>query len=158
MGIEIERKFLLANEAWRTQIEHSEAMAQGYLGGTLSSVRVRIADHNGHTRAHLNIKSKTRGTSRLEFEYEIPVQDAREMIEQLCEANAIIKTRHHVCFAGQHFEIDEFLGENLGLIVAELELTSVDQTITKPDWLGTEVTEDVRFYNASLVEKPYCRW
>jgi adenylate cyclase len=119
-----------------------------------SSVRVRIAGQ----QAWLNIKSATIGTQRLEFEYEITVADANEMIATLCHKPLIEKTRHYVN-DGQHiWEIDVFAGENQGLIVAEIELSEVDEVFNKPSWLGQEVTNDVRYYNNNLSKQPFSSW
>ena len=155
MAIEIEHKFLLANDAWRTLVEKSVKYKQGYLSSQpTSSIRVRIAD----THAWLNIKSATIGTQRLEFEYEIPLLDGNEIITALCGKPLIEKTRHFVPYEGNLWEIDEFEGANLGLIVAEVELAEVGQEFTKPNWLGEEVTQDLRYYNNNLAVTPYNNW
>jgi adenylate cyclase len=154
MAIEIERKFLLANHAWRAHSDRSVRMAQGYLGGTHCSIRVRVAE-NG---AFLNIKSRELGISRQEFEYPIPESDAQSLLKQFADGNAIVKTRHFVRYDSVVFEIDVFEGENAGLVVAEVELASVDQQFTAPPWLGSEVTHDARYYNSNLVALPFSRW
>ena len=152
MAIEIERKFLLANDTWRAQVQQSTRIAQGYLA-TDPTVRVRIKGETGF----LTIKGKSLdGISRSEFEYPIPVADALELLK-LCP-KVLDKTRHLVEFAGFTWEIDEFHGENAGLIVAELELPAVETPYSRPDWLGEEVTGDVRYYNSRLSQNPYCRW
>ncbi len=155
MAIEIERKFLVINENWKQHITKSERMVQGYLGGNEhNSVRVRI---NGNV-ADLNIKSKVIGTARNEYEYKIPTDDAEELINQLCDKPLIEKTRHYLQI-GQHiWEIDVFEGENAGLIVAEIELNNIDEAFEKPKWLGSEVTEDSRYYNIFLVNHPFSSW
>lgn len=153
MAIEIERKFLVRGDAWRAQAHASHALAQGYLGGDRCSVRVRV---DGDA-AMLNIKSKVRGASRLEFEYAIPLADAEVMMRELAGA-AVIKTRHLVHHAGHLWEVDEFSGVNQGLVVAEVELGSADEAFERPPWLGREVTEEERFYNASLVHTPFQQW
>ncbi|MCL7744543.1 CYTH domain-containing protein [Guyparkeria hydrothermalis] len=155
MAKEIERKFLLASEAWRNEIDRSERMVQGYLNdeGPVS-VRARIAG----PRAWLNIKSRTLGISRDEFEYEIPLADAERMLDHLTTGPVIDKTRHFVRHGGHLWEIDEFHGENDGLIVAEVELAHVDQPFDQPAWLGEEVSHDARYYNVSLVKNPYSQW
>jgi len=154
IAIEIERKFLLADDRWRAEVRCSEYLAQGYLGGTRSSVRVRI----GGDRAWLNIKSLTLGAARLEFEYPIPVVDAQIMLAQLADGPVVSKMRHHVDI-GQHlFEIDEFDGDNTGLIVAEVELSAADEEFARPAWLGREVTDDPRYYNVNLARRPFCAW
>jgi adenylate cyclase len=154
VAVEIERKFLLANEQWRTEVTRSISMAQGYLGGTNCSVRIRIGD-NG---AFLNVKSRELGVQRLEFEYPVPEADARVMLERLRAGAAIVKTRHLVFREDLCFEIDEFEGQNAGLIVAEIELSAVNQEFLRPAWLGKEVTDDARYYNSNLVNHPYVLW
>lgn len=157
MGIEIERKYLLRDDAWRTQAGRRVRMAQGYLndlgavqaGRQLASVRVRIAGDV----AHLNLKLREAGTTRQEFDYEIPVADAEALL-QLCTGGLIDKTRHYV----GRFEIDEFHGDNAGLVVAEIELESADEAFEHPSWLGAEVTHAQRYYNLALAERPYAQW
>jgi adenylate cyclase len=155
MAIEIERKFLLQNENWRAYVSHSVIYKQGYLSSqATSSIRVRISDK----QAWLNIKSATIGTQRAEYEYEIPLADANEILANLCLKPVIEKTRHFVTHENHLWEIDEFDGENSGLIVAEIELQSVDEFFVKPNWLGDEVTQDVRYYNNNLAREPYSQW
>ena len=157
MGIEIERKFLLASDAWRGHVERSVRMAQGYLndlgavesGRQRASVRVRIAGD----AAFLNLKSRELGHTRQEFDYEIPVADAEALLK-LCTGGLVDKIRH---YAGR-FEIDEFLGDNAGLFVAEIELDDADEAFERPPWLGAEVTDARRYYNLALAERPYARW
>jgi len=161
MGIEIERKFLVANDQWRAGVEKSVRMAQGYLndmqamraGTQKASVRVRIAGE----QAFLNLKSRELGHTRQEFDYEIPVADAEDLL-RLCVGGLIAKTRHYVNHAGFLWEVDEFDGENSGLVVAEIELPSADTLFDKPGWVGREVTEQLRYYNLALAERPYSRW
>lgn len=155
MALEIEHKFLLATAQWREQISHSVMYKQGYLSAQpTSSIRVRISDNH----AWLNIKSATIGTQRQEFEYDIPLSDAQEMLETLCARPIIEKTRHFVTVDQHIWEIDEFFGDNAGLIVAEIELNALDEAFTKPDWLGAEVTHDLRYYNNNLAREPYKNW
>lgn len=155
MAIEIEHKFLLANDNWRQHIQKSIKYKQGYLSSQpTSSIRIRITDK----QAWLNIKSATIGTERLEFEYEIPLPDAEEIIATLCSKPLIEKIRHFVLNDHNIWEIDEFEGDNQGLIVAEVELPEVGQIFAKPDWLGEEVTHDLRYYNNNLVAHPYNKW
>jgi len=155
MAIEIERKFLLCGDEWRSLVSKKALMRQGYLSNNKNaSVRVRLVEN----RAQINVKSATLGMVRNEYEYEIPVADAEEMLENLCEKPLIEKTRHYVIFAGSEWEIDEFIGENSGLIVAELELNDVVEKIDKPAWVGREVTEEKRYYNVCLVRHPYKDW
>lgn len=161
MGIEIERKFLLAGDGWRAYIERSESIAQGYLvtgaaiaaGHARSSVRVRRSGD----KAWLNIKSATLGIERQEYEYPIPLDDALQILSGLCDG-VLEKHRHHVMVDGAHFEIDEFHGANEGLVVAEIELPAVDAAYPRPGWLGREVSDQVRYYNVNLIERPYASW
>ena len=161
MGIEIERKFLVVSDAWRGQTHRSIDMAQGYLndaesvviGRQNTSVRVRLEGDE----ARLNIKSREMGASRQEFDYLIPVQDARGLIA-LCVGGTVIKRRHYVLHEGHEWEVDEFLGENAGLVVAELELDSIDEIFAVPAWAGAEVTHLQRYYNLNLASHPFSRW
>lgn len=155
MALEIEHKFLTADDSWRDQISHSVLYKQGYLSsGPQGSIRVRVADD----QAWLNIKSATIGTSRLEFEYPIPLADANTLLAELCCKPLIEKVRHFVEHAGHTWEIDEFLGDNRGLIVAEIELAEVGAHFARPAWLGREVTDDVRYYNNNLSRHPFKDW
>ena len=155
MAEEIERKFLVSNDAWRKDIEQSIPQIQGYLGSVEScSIRIRISGK----KASLNIKSATLAISRREYDYEIPTEDAREILDQLCIKPVIEKTRHIVRVGGHTWEIDEFSGDNAGLIVAEIELTTADESFEKPAWAGEEVSDDPRYYNVCLVEHPYKDW
>lgn len=158
MALEIERKFLVINDAWRARATESQRLRQGYLtasgDGGRASVRVRVDGRQGF----LNIKSVTLGIHRHEFEYVIPLDEANEMLDTLTTGPIIDKTRHRVPH-GQHvWEVDEFHGENAGLIVAEIELASVDEPFELPDWVGADVSDDPRYYNVSLVQNPYSRW
>jgi len=155
MGTEIERKFLLRSDAWRNETDESTRLVQGYLSrGEHSAVRVRIKGEH----AHLNIKHTLDGISRLEYEYEIPVEDAREILEHVALKPLIDKTRHHVERGGHLWEIDEFHGDNAGLVVAEIELKSADESFDMPAWLGDEVSHDKRYYNSNLSKVPYSQW
>ncbi|MGY0560785.1 MULTISPECIES: CYTH domain-containing protein [unclassified Luteimonas] len=160
MAIEIERKFLVRGDAWREAAERSEAMAQGYLnqvdglaGRDLASVRVRLEG----PRAALNIKSCEGGRSRQEFEYPLPVDDARALLA-LCTGGRVEKQRHYVRHGAHLWEVDEFEGENAGLVVAEVELGGVDEEFLRPDWLGPEVTDFQRYYNIALSRHPFAAW
>ncbi|KFN50909.1 CYTH domain-containing protein [Arenimonas composti] len=161
MGIEIERKFRVRGEGWRDAASRRERMAQAYLndlaaveqGGQKASVRVRIAGD----AAFLNIKSREAGHTRQEFDYEIPVADAEALLA-LCVGGRIDKMRHYVEHGGRTFEVDEFLGDNAGLVVAELELEAADAAFERPDWLGDEITDQPRYYNLALAARPYSRW
>lgn len=155
MGLEIEHKFLLKSDTWRQEINKSVYYKQGYLTSTeFNSVRIRISD----SQAWLNIKSATIGSHRQEFEYEIPLQDAQTILDTLCHKPLIEKYRHFVAHAQHLWEIDEFLGENAGLIVAEIELSEIGEAFDKPAWAGEEVTEDLRYYNNQLSQNPFKNW
>ena len=155
MGREIERKFLVVGESWRAIVQRSEEYLQGYLANNhRCSIRVRV----GGDRAWLNIKSATLGAERAEYEYAIPAEDGREMLCTLACDGLIEKTRHFVPYAGQLWEVDEFAGANAPLVVAEIELTSIDEPFERPPWAGTEVTDDGRYYNVCLARIPYSRW
>ena len=155
MATEIERKFLLLDDTWRSEIEKSICIRQGYLAGSeKSSIRVRI----GGDQANINIKSATLGVTRSEYEYPIPVNEANEILDLLCEGPLIEKTRYYVPHGNHCWEIDVFSGENDGLIVAEIELARVDEDFERPDWLGEEVSDDTRYYNVCLVKHPYKNW
>jgi adenylate cyclase len=154
MPQEIERKFLVSGDRWR-ELAQGVPYRQGYIQRTKEkTVRVRIAGE----QAFLTIKGQTVGIARLEFEYPIPVPDALELLEKLGDRPQIEKIRYHIPWEGFVWEVDEFLGENQGLIVAEIELQSEDQAFTQPDWISTEVTEQARYYNANLVTYPYSQW
>ena len=161
MAIEIERKFLLAKDGWRAAVERSEPIAQGYLVGARAlreghahaSVRVRLAGE----RAWLNIKAARLGIERAEFEYPIPLDDARILLATLCDG-VLEKTRHYVQVDGTLFEIDEFAGDNRGLVVAEVELPAVDAPFPRPPWLGREVSTLAHYYNVNLITHPYRQW
>lgn len=159
MAIEIERKFLVTGDSWRDNVVRQQNMRQGYLNrisadGSKASVRIRITGDE----AFLNIKEAVTGSSRLEYDYGVPLPDASEMLDALCQQPLIDKTRYIVEYAGFTWEIDVFHGENAGLVVAEIELPSEDTDFEKPGWLGREVTEQRRYYNAALSEKPYSEW
>ena len=155
MAKEIERKFRVRSDAWRGEVQRSTLLRQGYLANTTrASIRVRLEGE----RALLSVKGMEPGMSRDEFEVAVPVADAREMLERLCEGLAIEKWRHIVLHEGSKWEIDEFLAENAGLVIAELELQSEDARFERPSWLGTEVTHDERYYNFRLSQKPYRHW
>jgi CYTH domain-containing protein len=154
MGVEIERKFLLAGDAWRALATPS-LLRQGYLNADPArTVRVRIEGQE----AFLTIKSKSVGAARGEWEYPIPVQEASELLDRLCERPLIEKYRRRIPFQGHTWEVDEFLGENAGLAVAEIELATEDEAFARPDWIGAEVTGDPRYYNASLIRLPFSQW
>lgn len=152
MALEIERKFLVTGDAWRAAPR--KHIAQGYLNRDKArTVRVRIAGE----AAFITVKGENKGATRPEFEYAIPLADARELLA-LCEQPVIEKHRYVVEHKGYTWEIDEFLGANLGLVVAEIELGSEDEAFAKPDWIGEEVTQDARYYNSNLSLHPYSAW
>jgi CYTH domain-containing protein len=153
MAEEIERKFLVQGDAWRTT--EGTIYRQGYLNTDKHrTVRVRVVGDRGY----LTVKGITRGATRREYEYPVPVEDASQMLDELCERPLIEKRRYRIAQGDVTWEIDEFVGENQGLTVAEVELESEDQAFAKPSWLGEEVTSDPRYYNANLVQHPYRRW
>ena len=161
MPLEIERKYRVTSDAWRDQAHEVMPMAQGYLNDTASldsgaqkaSVRVRIQGE----QAFLNLKSREIGHTRQEFDYPIPVDEARALLA-LCVGGLIDKRRHLVRHGGLLWEVDEFLGDNAGLVVAEVELEHADQAIDLPEWAGEEVTDQVRYYNLALAARPYRQW
>jgi adenylate cyclase len=153
MGIEIERKFLLASDDWRAAVRGRTLLRQGYLANNdRCSVRVRVA---GGDAGWLCVKAMTPGLARAEYEYPLPLAEAQAMLDALCSRPLIEKWRHLVPWQGHDWEIDEFLGDNAGLVVAEVELERVDEVPQMPPWIGREVTHDVRFYNFSLVDLPW---
>lgn len=155
MPIEIEHKFLVINDDWRQQVSHTAQYQQGYLSSDArNSIRVRVSD----TQAWLNLKSATIGNYRQEYEYPIPLTDAIDILENLCKKPLIIKTRHFVQQGTHIWEIDEFHGENQGLIVAEIELSQLNEDFEKPAWVGQDVTSDLRYYNNNLAKFPYLEW
>jgi len=153
MTQEIERKFLVRGDAWRT--DNGIRIRQGYMHNDVNgTVRVRTKGE----RAYLTIKGGMTGITRSEFEYEIPLEDANQMLDELCQRPLIEKIRHEIHMSGFIWEIDEFLGDNGGLVVAEIELEDENQKFPRPDWLGKEVSDDARYLNANLVMNPYSRW
>lgn len=154
MGREIERKFLVTSDAWRGA-GPGTSIRQGYLSlDPERTVRIRTAGD----RAWITVKGLSKGASRDEFEYAIPVKDADAMLDGLRVGPVLEKTRTRVPFGGRTWEVDEFRGENAGLVVAELELDAEDATIALPPWVGREVTQDPRYYNSSLTMNPWSRW
>lgn len=161
MAIEIERKYRVIGEAWREQAHHRLRIAQAYLndsdaltsGRELCSVRIRITGES----ANLNIKSREAGARRQEFEYPIPLADAESLMLLACQGR-IEKVRHLVQVGGHLWEIDEFAGDNAGLVIAEIELQDESEPFDRPDWLGAEVTDCLRFYNMALAARPFQYW
>ncbi len=153
MALEIERKFLPKNDRWRDAVERSVPMKQAYLGGDGVSIRVRLAGDG----ATINIKQLRLGREREEFEYPVPLDDGLRLYA-LAGGGKVAKTRHYLRHGGMLWEIDEFEERNAGLVVAEIELESVDQPIAIPDWAGEEVTDVDRYYNVALAIAPFDTW
>jgi adenylate cyclase len=154
MATEIERKFLVRGQEWR-QLATGVIYRQGYIASSKDcTVRVRVAGDQGY----LTIKGGTQGISRAEYEYAIPLTDAMELLDTLCQQPLIEKTRYRVAWHGVVWEIDEFVGENQGLTIAEVELTDPEQVLDLPNWIGEEVSHDPRYFNANLARHPFSRW
>ncbi|MDD8012292.1 MAG: CYTH domain-containing protein [Acidobacteriota bacterium] len=154
MGKEIERKFLVNGEQWKAAAKGT-VYRQGYLSSAKERVvRVRTIEKEGF----LTIKGITKGVSRSEFEYEISVEDANIMLDEICEKPLIEKKRYKIAVGALVFEVDEFFGENEGLVVAEVELADEKQKIDLPDWIGAEVSGDPRYFNSNLIRHPYKKW
>lgn len=154
MGTEIERKFLVKNDDFKKQVE-AEIYHQGFLSTNKKRiVRVRICKD----KAWLTIKGISKGALRQEFEYEIPVNDAEYILNEICKNPAILKKRYRIPWRELIWEVDEFLNENEGLVIAEIELETEDQVFDLPDWIGKEVTGNKKYYNAYLVNHPYSTW
>jgi len=155
MPVEIERKFLVRGDHWRDQVESHAHIMQGYLSQEPSlTVRVRVKGD----KAFLTIKGGSRGLSRSEYEYPIPVHEAEEMLNNLTVLPPIDKVRHHLRVGDHVWEVDVFAGENAGLVVAEVELSAEDESFVLPDWAGEEVSEDPRYLNVNLAKYPYHHW
>lgn len=154
MGTEIEKKFLLVNDDWR-QLAKGIYYRQGYLCSQKErTVRVRTIEGKGF----LTVKGVSVGATRAEYEYEIPVTDANELLNELCAKPIIEKKRYKIKHGGFIWEVDEFFGENQGLVVAEIELDREDQQFDKPLWIGDEVTGEQRYFNANLFKNPFATW
>lgn len=155
MGVEIERKFLVNKEKWNLLDKPDEQFyRQGYLSTDPNkTIRVRQTDTNGY----LTIKGLSVGASRPEFEYEIPINDAEQLLDKF-STSSLTKIRYKIVFRNKVWEVDEFLGDNLGLIVAEIELTSEGEQFELPDWLETEVTGEEKYYNSNLSTNPFKNW
>ena len=154
MGIEIERKFLVKDESWRA-FARGKKYCQGYLSSNKErTVRIRTTGNRGY----LTIKGIANGAVRVEYEYEIPVDEAWAMLDDLCEKPLIEKSRYKIEHRGLLWEVDEFYGENQGLIIAEVELDFKDQKFEKPEWIGAEVTGDSKYFNSNLIHHPYNQW
>lgn len=154
MGTEIERKFLVHGDAWKS-LGAGTRMRQGYLSTDPERVvRVRV---EGDV-ATLTIKGRSVGATRGEWEYAIPLAEAEELLTMLCLRPLVEKIRYRVEYEGMLWEVDQFLDDNDGLVVAEIELTTEDQVFVKPQWVGDEVTDDARYYNANLLRHPFSAW
>ncbi len=154
MGIEIERKFLIDTNKL-TPLQNGYTIKQGYIQtADHTTVRIRIRDKE----AFLTIKGKSIGASRLEFEYPIPLQDANDILDKLCQISVIDKTRYLVEYEEHVWEVDIFEGVNKGLVVAEVELSSEEEALTLPSWITKEVTDDIRYFNSNLIKNPYSKW
>ena len=155
MPQEIERKFLIRHDLWDALTKpEGQVFRQGYiLTDPKKTIRVRLTT----TKAYLTIKGLTTGATRLEYEYEIPRQEAMELLDHFA-VRELSKTRYILDFKNKIWEVDEFSGDNAGLVVAEIELQSEDESFDLPDWIDREVTDDARYYNANLTLNPYCNW
>ena len=155
MGIEIERKFLVKQEIWnKLEKPDGEFYRQGYLlTDPTKTIRVRQTSEKGF----LTIKGISVGASRAEFEYEIPHEEAKELLDQF-SVSELSKIRYKILFENKLWEVDEFLGENEGLMVAEIELESEDETFSIPKWIGKEVTGEEKYYNSNLTQLPFKNW
>lgn len=155
MGTEIERKFLVRDDTWRDAVISSTRIMQGYLtdGGT-AVVRARVRGDRGY----LTVKGMTTGVTRAEYEYEIPADDARAMLDTLAQGPVIDKVRHLIPVAGHTWELDVFAGANDGLVMAEIELRSAEEPFERPAWAGAEVSDDARYFNVNLASHPYREW
>ena len=154
MGKEIEKKFLIKNQDYK-KLSKGITVKQGYLSRDPDQVvRVRVYGSKGF----ITVKGKNIGTVRSEYEYEIPFGDAEEIIDILCERPIIEKYRYHIEMSGFVWEVDQFLGENEGLIIAEIELPAEDTPFPKPDWIGEEVSGDPKYFNSNLVKRPFKNW
>jgi adenylate cyclase len=154
MAKEIERKFLVSDNSWR-RLSSGQRYRQGYLSTVKErTVRVRVAGDKGF----ITIKGSNLGATRSEYEYEIPLTDANEILDCLCERPLIEKIRYRIHLGDLTWEVDEFEGENHGLITAEIELRDEDQAISLPAWIGREVTGDPRYFNSNLVAQPFSKW
>ncbi len=155
MAREIERKFLLASDAWRSAARGSVPMRQGYLAST-GEVSIRVRQEG--SKAFLNLKSATLGISRDEFEFPLPAVGAAEVLDRFCRERCVEKVRHYVQVGRHRWEIDEFSGDNAGLVVAEVELDDEQEAFDMPAWLGREVSFERRYYNVCLLDYPYRHW
>lgn len=156
MSVEIERKFLVKNEQWRQYVREEQHITQGYIKAEDATVRIRC--YKDDRTAEITVKGKRNGISRLEFEYDIPYADAREMQDKLCQTGLVEKTRHLLKYKGMLWELDEFHGANEGLLVAEVELVDEHQVIAIPGWAGDDVSYESKYRNSRLCIYPYQDW
>ncbi len=155
MALEIERKFLVKSDLWRHAADGGTVMKQGYFDtASGTTVRVRIAGE----KAFLTIKGRTTGVTRSEFEYPVPVADAEAMLTEFCTGRMVTKVRYAVIHDGHTWEVDEFTGDNAGLLTAEIELESENQTFAIPEWLGADVSDNPAYRNGTLARRPFCKW
>ena len=155
MGVEVERKFLVVDDIWRAEVTKATRIVQGYLARTgRVTLRVRVKGEAGF----VTIKGETRGISRSEFEYPIPLADARAMLDGLADGPVVDKVRHLVPVGGHTWEVDVFEGANAPLVMAEVELGDPDEPFELPSWAGQDVSDDARYYNANLAQAPYSTW
>jgi adenylate cyclase len=155
MGVEVERKFLVTDDSWRDAVTSETRIVQGYIAQTeVATVRVRVRADTGY----LTIKGATTGVARSEFEYEIPVDDALGMLEELAQGPVIDKVRHLVPVGSHVWEVDVFAGANAPLVMAEVELADADEHFALPAWAGAEVSDDMRYFNVNLAREPYSTW
>ncbi len=154
MATEIERKFLVKGDEWR-KLGQGTVFRQGFLSTVKERVvRVRVAGEKGS----MTVKGVNKGIERVEYDYEIPLADAEAMLDGLCEQPIIEKTRYKIEYGSHIWEVDEFEGENSGLVIAEVELGSADEEFEKPDWVGDDVSDDHRYFNSNLIKNPYSKW
>lgn len=156
MSVEIERKYLITSNKWRKKVKETQHITQGYIKTDEATVRIRC--YKDDRTAVITVKGKRKGISRLEYEYAIPYADACEMQDKLCQARLIKKTRHLIEYKGMLWELDEFHGDNAGLFIAEIELTSENQCYDIPDWVGEDVSYDSKYRNSRLCVMPYKDW
>lgn len=154
MGKEIEKKYLVTDDSYK-RLAQPKLYRQGYLSSSPDRVvRVRIVDD----KAFITIKGPASGATRDEYEYEIPREDAQEMLNNLCEKPIIEKHRYIIDYSGRKWEVDEFHGENEGLVITEIELEDINQEYEMPLWVGEEVTADQRYANSNLIKNPFSKW
>jgi len=156
MSIEIERKYLVKNDKWRKHVKEDQHITQGYIKS--EDVTVRIRCYKDDRSAEITVKGKRRGISRREYEYRIPFRDAREMQDLLCQPPLVEKTRHLLEYDNMLWEVDEFHGDNQGLIIAEIELTKTSQVYKLPKWVGRDVSNESKYRNSRLCIHPYKKW